>query len=102
MKRLEHYWQTRNGVAWALLPLSWLYCLVVALRRAAYRSGMLVSRGLPVPVIVVGNISVGGTGKTPLVIDFAERCLRRGPRPAVVARGYRSPPAQSPDELMMI
>ena len=37
MKRLEHYWQDRNAVAWALLPLSWLYCLVVILRRAAYR-----------------------------------------------------------------
>ena len=88
MKRLEHYWQTRNGVAWVLLPLSWLYCLVVAWRRAAYRRGLLVSRNLPVPVIVVGNISVGGTGKTPLVIWLVRHLKTLGYAPGIVTRGY--------------
>ena len=115
MKRLEHYWQTRNGVAWALLPLSWLYCLVVALRRTAYRSGMLVSRGLPVPVIVVGNISVGGTGKTPLVIWLVRHLKTLGYAPGIVTRGYggagsrwprtvreESDPAEVGDEAVLL
>ncbi len=88
MKHLEHYWQTRNGVAWALLPLSWLYCVAVALRRVAYRNRLLVSHNLPVSVIVVGNISVGGTGKTPLVIWLVRHLKTLGYTPGIVTRGY--------------
>jgi tetraacyldisaccharide 4'-kinase len=61
---------------------------VSALRRSLYRHGWLRSERLPVPVVVIGNISVGGTGKTPLAITIAEDLARRGWRPGVVSRGY--------------
>lgn len=88
MKRLDHYWYSTNPVAVLLLPLSWLFCLAVMLRRAAYRTGLLKTARLPVPVIVVGNISVGGTGKTPLVVWLAAFLKQHGYRPAIVSRGY--------------
>jgi tetraacyldisaccharide 4'-kinase len=60
----------------------------VKLRRAAYRYGFKKCQRLPVPVIVVGNISVGGTGKTPLVVWLADFLLKKGYRPGVISRGY--------------
>jgi tetraacyldisaccharide 4'-kinase len=71
-----------------LIPVSWLYSVVVALRRALYVTGILRSERLPVPVIVVGNISVGGTGKTPLVLWLVERLRSAGYAPGIVSRGY--------------
>jgi tetraacyldisaccharide 4'-kinase len=70
------------------LPLSWIYCGVALGRRLAYRLGWLRQIGLPVPVVVVGNISVGGTGKTPLVLWLAQWLRARGYRPGVLTRGY--------------
>jgi tetraacyldisaccharide 4'-kinase len=88
MKRLDHYWYSRNPVAWALLPLSWLFCIVTWLRRLAYKSGLASSHAVPVPVIIVGNISVGGTGKTPLLIGLCDYLKTQGFRPGVISRGY--------------
>ncbi len=88
MKRIDAYWWDRNGVAIALLPLSWLFCFLVWLRRIAYRIGIFRSKRLSVPVIVVGNISVGGTGKTPLVIWLALHLQKLGFKPGIVSRGY--------------
>lgn len=99
MKRLDRYWQSRNPLAWTLLPLSWLYCLVAALRRAAYRGGILVSHRLPVPVIVVGNISVGGTGKTPLVVWIGRHLRSLGYRPGIITRGYGGAAVQWPQRV---
>ena len=73
-----------------LLPLSWIYCFVVALRNRLYDLGILKSRKLPGKVISVGNIAVGGTGKSPIVIDFARRLKANGASPAILTRGYRS------------
>jgi tetraacyldisaccharide 4'-kinase len=81
------WWQI---ITWLLWPLSLLYCGAVALRRAAYRHHWLPSYAFHVPVIVVGNISVGGTGKTPLVIWLAQLLSRRGYKVGVVSRGYGS------------
>jgi len=71
-----------------LRPLSWAYCSVAMGRRLAYGRGWLRAVRLPVPVIVVGNISVGGTGKTPLVLWLAEWLRGRGLRPGILTRGY--------------
>jgi tetraacyldisaccharide 4'-kinase len=71
----------------ALVPV---YRILRALHRAAYALGLRQPRRLPVPVIVVGNITVGGTGKTPLVIALVEALRARGHAPGVISRGYRS------------
>jgi len=80
------YGDTRRG-AW-LLPLSWVFAGAAALRRALYRGGWLKAYRSPRPVIVVGNVTVGGTGKTPLVVWLVEQLRQRGFRPGVVSRGY--------------
>jgi tetraacyldisaccharide 4'-kinase len=71
-----------------LAPLGWIYCAVAVLRRRAYGVGLLKSHRAGVPVVVIGNLSVGGTGKTPLVLRLAELALERGWRPAILTRGY--------------
>lgn len=73
-----------------LLPLSWLYRAVMRLRRLAYRRGWLKQTALGVPVVSVGNIRVGGTGKTPIVSAIVAELEAAGRRPAILARGYRS------------
>jgi tetraacyldisaccharide 4'-kinase len=75
-------------LAAALWPLSMLYRTLVAVRRAFFRAGILRSHRLPVPVIVVGNIHVGGVGKTPLTRALAEQLALRGRKPGIVSRGY--------------
>ncbi|MDP3088194.1 MAG: tetraacyldisaccharide 4'-kinase [Methylotenera sp.] len=71
-----------------LIPLSWIFSLLSNLRKALYAAGWLKSDALPVPVVVVGNISVGGTGKTPLVIWLAEQLKIAGYQPGIISRGY--------------
>lgn len=71
-----------------LLPLGGLFFLVAALRRTLYRLGVLRTQRLPVPVVVVGNITAGGAGKTPLTLWLAAALERRGRRPGIVSRGY--------------
>lgn len=71
-----------------LWPASLLFRVAVAVRRALYRAGALRARRLPVPVVVVGNITVGGGGKTPLACALAAALAARGFRPAFVSRGY--------------
>jgi tetraacyldisaccharide 4'-kinase len=75
-------------LAVALRPLSLVFGVAVALRRALYRAGVRRSVALPVPVVIVGNITVGGSGKTPLVAALVEALARRGFHPGVVSRGY--------------
>jgi tetraacyldisaccharide 4'-kinase len=85
----EAIWYRRfHPVSLSLLPLSWLYGLVVRLRRLAYGRGWLAVERLPVPVIVVGNLTVGGTGKTPAVLWLTQLLRREGLRPGIVLRGY--------------
>lgn len=92
MNLLERTWYRASPVwpivAAALLPLAGIFALLSALRRAAYRAGLLPSVALPVPVIVVGNLSVGGTGKTPLVLWLAAALRRHGFTPGILSRGY--------------
>lgn len=84
----ERQWQTRGWAQCLLRPLSWLFILLAAIRRQGYRSGFFSSHALPVPVIVVGNISVGGVGKTPVVISLAEQLRAAGYQPGILSRGY--------------
>lgn len=85
---LTRAWQERGPLACALWPVSQLFRLLAALRRLLYRVGVLRSVRLPVPVIVAGNIFIGGTGKTPLTIWLAERLREGGFHPGVISRGY--------------
>lgn len=88
MKRIDAYWYSQNPVAWLLLPVSAVYCLLVFVRRFFYRAGLFKSFKLSVPVVIVGNITVGGTGKTPLLIALSERLKQQGYRPGIISRGY--------------
>jgi tetraacyldisaccharide 4'-kinase len=82
-------WRKKNALFyWVLVPLSWLFALISSLRRWAYRFGILKSHALSVPVIIVGNIHVGGSGKTPVVIWLVEQLRQQGYQPAVISRGY--------------
>lgn len=82
------HWKRRGPVAWMLLPLAGLFSLVTTLRRLAYRFGWLEVERLPVPVVVVGNIAVGGSGKTPVVLWLVEVLRGAGFHPGIVSRGY--------------
>ena len=81
------------------MPLGWLFRLGATLRRAAYSSGPLTAYRAPVPVIVVGNITVGGTGKTPLVIALVQAAVARGLKVAVVSRGFGGKTDQYPRQV---
>lgn len=75
-------------LTFALLPLSWLFRAIVALRRTLFRLRILPSAAAAAPVVVVGNITAGGTGKTPLVAALAQALRDRGRHPGIVSRGY--------------
>jgi len=85
---LERSWYQRFGWSWLLLPLSLLFYLVSALRRWLFRLGVKQQQRLPVPVIVVGNISVGGTGKTPVTLELCRLLRQHGWKPGIISRGY--------------
>lgn len=80
--------QRRGLQAWLLRPIAWVYGWLMAFRRRLYAWGVLTSHRLPVPVIVVGNVVVGGAGKTPTVIALVQHLTAQGWHPGVVSRGY--------------
>ena len=85
---LEARWYGGASVPWWLAAPSWLFGGLVALRTWMYRLGLLRSIALPCPVLVIGNLTVGGTGKTPLTIALVQALRARGWRPGVISRGY--------------
>jgi len=89
-------WMQYRGMAYALLPLSGLYGLFSFLRKRCYQYGIFSSKSCGVPVIVVGNITVGGTGKTPTIIALCDFLKKEGYRPGVVSRGYEGRSPQYP------
>ena len=84
----ESLWFGERRHALPLLPFAFLFRVVVALRRLLYAVRVLPVTKLPVPVIVVGNLTVGGSGKTPLIIWLSEHLRRHGYKPGIVSRGY--------------
>lgn len=93
---IERIWSGSSLVYLLLLPLSWLYGLVSGLIRLSYRCGLRKSWRAPVPVVVVGNLTAGGNGKTPMVIWLVEQLQQRGYRVGVVSRGYGGKAASYP------
>lgn len=85
---LQYQWYHAGSPHSFLLPLEHIFRRAVAIRQKAYRRGYRKTVRLPVPVIVVGNLTVGGVGKTPLVIWLAQELSRKGLKPGIVSRGY--------------
>ncbi len=98
-KWLEGIWYGDSRLGLPLLPLAMLFRLAVSLRHASYRLGLRKITRLSVPVVVVGNISVGGTGKTPLVIWLAKFLREQGFHPGVITRGYRGRATSWPQQV---
>ncbi|WP_286262611.1 tetraacyldisaccharide 4'-kinase [Thalassotalea atypica] len=92
MRLIEKVWFSGHNAKWLLVPLLFpltlLFWLLSSLRRQAYKWQLLKASCSGIPVIVVGNIGVGGNGKTPLVIHLIQICQQLGLRPGVISRGY--------------
>lgn len=95
-ERLLDAWYTGHPALGLLRPLEWLYRRVVNNKRARFLAGEGTIYRAPVPVLVVGNITVGGTGKTPMILWMIEHCRARGLRVGVVSRGYGAKPPSLP------
>ena len=87
---LVNAWYNKAVWLYLLWPISLLFRALAALRRVCYRSGLFTSWKAPVPVVVVGNITAGGTGKTPFVVSLVRELNARGFNPGIVSRGYGS------------
>jgi tetraacyldisaccharide 4'-kinase len=98
-KGLELYWYSRKPLVWLLLPLSGLFFLLSSIRRLFYRLGVLSSYRASIPIIIVGNISVGGTGKTPLVVWLCQFLRDQGFKPGIINRGYQGKATTWPQQV---
>jgi tetraacyldisaccharide 4'-kinase len=87
---LQDRWFSPSGAGWllALLPVAGFFFLLVYLRRILYRYGTLPQIRLPVPVVIIGNLTVGGAGKTPLTLALAKALTAAGWHPGIISRGY--------------
>lgn len=89
-RKSPKFWERRGPMSLLLWPLSWLYGLILRVRKLVQDTDLVKPKPAPVPIIIVGNIRVGGTGKTPIVIALAERLLQLGWQPGIISRGYGS------------
>jgi tetraacyldisaccharide 4'-kinase len=85
---LQAIWYVRVRPPWPLRLLAALFGTAVRARAALYRHGWLKARRLQCPIVVVGNLTVGGSGKTPMVVWLSEQLRAAGRRPGVILRGY--------------
>ena len=115
MSLIEKSWYRPFGISWALFPLSLLFWLISSARKFAYQSGLLNQPAMTTPVIVIGNITVGGNGKTPMVIWLSDFLKAQGKKVVVISRGYggssssyplivgqNTPPSEAGDEPVLI
>lgn len=98
---LNRIWYSDSKLKWLLWPFSLVYQAVIAVRSFLYRLGLLKSVSFEVPVIVVGNITVGGTGKTPFCVALCELLKKQGLRPGLVSRGYGGQATSWPQVVTM-
>lgn len=87
-RTLHAIWYGESALKWLLYPLGLVFQWAAGLRRRLYALGVFRVISLPLPVIVIGNLTVGGTGKTPVTIWLATRLVERGYRVGIVCRGY--------------
>lgn len=99
MHGLPSHWYRLTPLHVLSYPVSLLFRTLVAVRRLAYRWHLLPSVTLPVPVVVVGNISIGGTGKTPLTLELVRQMIARGWHPGIISRGYGAQGSRLPREV---
>ncbi len=90
LDKIQQGWQKAGWLNAVFYPISLFYALIMHIRQTLYQVGWLKSEKLSVPVIVVGNLTVGGTGKTPLVIALAKHLQKKGKHPGVITRGYKA------------
>ena len=96
---IEEVWYGKHPVSVLLAPAGWLYGLVMQVRRALYQSRLVPAQKVRAPVIVIGNLTVGGTGKTPLVIWLARFLSQKGLRPGIISRGYGGKAREWPQQV---
>ena len=84
----NQYYKRSNWI-YLLIPISIFFYFFSSLKKYLYRKGFLKIIKIKVPVLIIGNITLGGTGKTPLALDLIEKFLRKGFKPALISRGYR-------------
>ena len=97
-RRVQQVWYGDSALRWLLSPFSWIYAVVIACRRALYAAGLARSFRVAVPVVIVGNITAGGTGKTPLTIWLAGQLAAGGHKPCIISRGYGGTSGSGPQQ----
>ncbi len=95
----NNVWYGNGWQCVLFLPISWVFSQLVKVRKFAYNHAWKSSQSFPVPIIVVGNISVGGSGKTPLVIWLVELLKKSGYKPAIISRGYKGKAETWPQQV---
>jgi len=100
MSKIERIWYNGGPGVIPLLPLSWLFRLLITVRRWLYQQGWLTVNHFSAPLIVVGNLTVGGVGKTPFVIWLASFLRRKGYKPGIVSRGYGGDATEWPQSVV--
>lgn len=94
---IDKLWYGNHALQWVLCPLSWIYRLITAIRRWYLEHFCQID--CPVPLIVIGNLTVGGVGKTPLVIELAKRLKEKGLNVGIVSRGYGASMKEFPYQI---
>ena len=98
-RKAPKFWERRGPTSLLLWPLSWIYGCVLRLRKLITDLDLVKPKFSPVPIIIVGNIRVGGTGKTPIVIALAERLSQLGWKPGIISRGFGSQTLSAPQQV---